>query len=186
MDCPTASAHSGSMTNTQSLPDVASAQASDRQQARRIERVLARRSFCVVASTSSSGASHAAGVLYEYVDGALYAHTMRTSRKARNITADPRVGVVIPTRRLPVGPPFNLQFQARADLLAIDSPPIADLLESRKLRSISGHGALDEPDGCFIRIVPTATMHSYGIGVRVRDVIRDPLHSGNRHLPWPC
>jgi Pyridoxamine 5'-phosphate oxidase len=142
--------------------------------------VLARRSFCILASTSARGQSHAAGVIYEFVDGALYVHTMRSSRKARNILANPSVGIVVPARRLPVGPPFSLQFQATADVLSMDAPQIIELLDSKRLRAISGHGALSEPDGCFVRIVPTGLVHSYGIGVSVLGLIKDPLHAGGR------
>jgi hypothetical protein len=182
MDSPTPRAHSDSMTDI--MTNTRQPLAADPVQSRRIQRVLRRSSFCVVATTSTRGASHAAGVLYDYIDGALYVHTMRSSRKARNIAANSRIGIVIPTRRLPVGPPFNVQFQATAELIAMDSPHITSLLDHRHLRSISGHGALNEPDGSFIRIVPTGTIHTYGIGVRLRGVIRDPLHAGDRHIAW--
>ena len=153
----------------------------DAAQIRRIERTLARCSFCVMASTSPSGRGHAAGVLFEYLDGALYVHTMRSSRKACNIAGNSQVGIVIPTRRLPVGPPFNVQFQATAQLLAMDNLEIVALLKRRALRSIRGHGALAEPDGCFIRITPGPVVHTYGIGVSLAAVIRDPLHRGPPH-----
>jgi general stress protein 26 len=154
----------------------------DADQARRIQKSLARRSFCVLATTSPSGWSHASGVLYQCVDGLLYVHTMRSSRKARNIAGNGRVGVVVPVRKVPAGPPFNVQFQAFAEVLDMDAPAIVALLQANKLNKISGHGALDEPDGCFVRITPNPTVHSYGIGVSLIGVIKDPLHSGARSV----
>ena len=43
----------------------------DPAQARRITKILARRSFCVLATTSPTGHSHAAGVVFDWADGAM-------------------------------------------------------------------------------------------------------------------
>jgi Pyridoxamine 5'-phosphate oxidase len=169
-------------TTTSVLPNTTSD--SEIAQTRRITKVLSRRSFCVLATTSPSGNSHAAGVMFEWADAAMYVHTMRSSRKARNVTANPSVGIVVPTRRLPVGPPFNVQFQATATLMPMDDPMIPTLLANKHLRKISGHGALTEPDGCFLRIVPQRAVHTYGIGVPISGIIKDPLHAGARATPW--
>jgi general stress protein 26 len=45
-----------------------------------------------------------AGVLYDKADGALWVHTMRSSRKAHSIVANRYVAVCIPFRQLPAGP----------------------------------------------------------------------------------
>ncbi len=176
------------MTTPTHVPDLG--QPDDPAQIRRIERTITKKSFAVLSTVSDAGFPHAAGVIYEAAtrpsrDGgeprlALYIHTMRHSRKARNIAVEPRVGVVIPVRSLPVGPPFNVQFQGRAELLAMDDPEIVALLDHGRLDSIAGHGALDEPDGCFVRITPGRRIHSYGIGVSALAVARDPLHHGPR------
>ena len=156
--------------------------AEDLRQVRRVRRAIRRRSFAVLSTGSTAGFAHAAGVVYDSVDTTIFVHTMRTSRKARNIAGNDRVGLVIPVRRLPVGPPFTVQFQGRAELLTMDHPDITALLERRSLKKISGHGALDEPDGCFIRIVPNGVVHTYGIGVSTIGLIRDPLHVGARSV----
>lgn len=157
----------------------------DAGQLDRVRRRIDRRSFAVLATVSPSGFPHAAGVVYEAVGPDLFVHTLHSSRKARNVAAEPRVAVVVPDRRLPVGPPFTVQFQAAAEVLAMDDPTIADLLTAGRLRSISGHGALDEPDGCFLRITPRRRIHSYGIGVSALAVARDPLHVGARSVDLP-
>lgn len=144
----------------------------------RIAKALRRKTFGTLATVSDAGNPHSAGVVYVWADGAMWVHTMRSSRKARNIAHQPRVGVTVPFRRLPAGPPYTLHFQARAELVAMGDPQVRPLLESRRLKLIAGHGALDEPDGVFVRIVPTGTIHSYGPGARALDLIRDPLHSG--------
>ena len=158
------------------------AMADDPQQLARTEKALRSKSFGVLSTVSSAGFPHAAGVIYEQVDGSLYVHTMRSSRKARNVVANPRVAMVVPVRRLPVGPPFTVQFQGHAEQLAMDDPQIQVLLEAGHLKKISGHGALDEPDGCFMRITPQGSYHTYGIGVSALAVARDPLHNGPRSV----
>jgi len=158
----------------------------DLDQLARVRRRIEHRSFAVLATTSPAGFPHAAGVVYDAVDTHLFVHTLRSSRKARNIVDNPRVAVVVPDRRLPVGPPFTVQFQATAEVLDMDHPDILEHLGAGRLRSISGHGALDEPDGCFVRITPTQRFHSYGIGVSALAVARDPLHVGARSVELPA
>jgi hypothetical protein len=150
----------------------------DPRQLRRIDRAIGAKSFAVLSTVSEAGFPHAAGVVYSKVGAALYVHTMRTSRKARNVGLSSRVGVVVPIRKIPVGPPFSIQFQASARVLPMDDPEITALLDRGELKNISGHGALEEPDGCFLRIEPTAVIHTYGIGVSALALARDPLHVG--------
>jgi hypothetical protein len=153
---------------------------SDPAQVQRTKKAIRRKSFAVLSTVSAAGFPHAAGVLYSSVDTTLYVHTMRSSRKARNVVDTGRAAVVIPVRRLPVGPPFTVQFQAAAAVLAMDDPEIVAHLDKGRLGKITGYGALEEPDGCFIRIVPAARVHTYGIGVSAIAVARDPLHVGER------
>lgn len=155
----------------------------DARHAARIERVLRRRSYAVLASVSAAGRPHSAGVLYDAVGTTLYVNTLRSSRKGRNVAAVDRVGLTVPVRKLPVGPAFGIHFQARATVIAMDEPEILDLLDRGQLKKTSAHGTLDEPDGCFIRIEPVGLIHSYGIGVSLFDVIRDPVHEGARSVP---
>lgn len=149
----------------------------------KIRKTMAAKTFCTLATTSPAGRAHSAGVIYESVDGTLWVHVSRNSRKARSIAANPYVGVCIPYRRLPVGPPFTIHFQATAEIVAMDDPSVTRLLDADRLGSISGHGALEMVDGCFIAIRPHGMIHSYGPGARIIDLIRDPLNSGARSFP---
>lgn len=158
-------------------PAAQTPQASPKTQ-RRVLATIAKRTFCTLATTSPAQRAHSAGVVYVWVDGALWIHTVRTSRKGRNIDANPHVGVSIPFRRLPVGPPFTIHFQARATVVPMDAPEVQTLIEAGRLKAIAGHGALDMTDGCFVKIVPTGMIHSYGPGARLINLIRDPLNNG--------
>lgn len=145
---------------------------------------IGRRSFCTVATVSPANRPHVAGVLYAAVGTTLYVNTLRTSRKARNIEANPHVGVVIPIRRLPIGPPASVQFQGVAEILAVDDPHVVALAEAGRLKSITSHGELEEPDGCFVRITPTRRLNTYGLGMSLWRLLRDPLHAaGAVELP---
>ena len=57
---------------------------------------------------------------------------------------------------------------------------MARLLADGALKAISSHGELDLPDSCFVRIAPAATVHTYGLGLPLRRLIKDPLHAGGR------
>lgn len=144
----------------------------------RVRRAIARRSFCTLATASATNQPHVAGVLYVTDGDTLYVSTRRPSRKARNVAENPSVFVCIPVRRLPLGPPSTVQFSATAALLAPTDPDILRLVAAGALRAITGHGELDLPDGCFLRITPSATLHTYGLGLPLRQLIRDPLHAG--------
>lgn len=141
-------------------------------------KVLARKSFCTLATSSPAGHPHVAGVVYDFADGALWIHSMATSRKARSVAANSRAAVTVPFRRLPAGPPFTIHFQADAALVSMDDPQVEALLAQGALAKIAGHGALDEPHGCFLKITPKGTIHSYGPGASMIGLIRDPLHHG--------
>lgn len=144
----------------------------------RVHRAITKRSFATLATVSPAGHPHVAGVLYEEVDGHLYVSTLASSRKARNIAVNGRVGVCIPIRRLPVGPPATVQFQAVADVLPADDPAISGLVADGRLASITGHGELELADGCFLRIEVPGRLLTYGLGMPLRTLLRDPLGGG--------
>lgn len=114
----------------------------------------------------------------ELVNGSLYVNTLGSSRKARNIAANPNVAVCIPVRRVPVGPPSTIHFQTQATLLDVDAPEIADLVGKGQLRSITSHGELELEDGCFVRLRLPKQVLTHGLGMSLWKLIRDPLTAG--------
>ena len=64
---------------------------------------------------------------------------------------------------------FLVQISGTATVLSPDDPEIVELLESGKLKSITGHGVLKEPGGCFLKIKPARKIHTYGIGIPALD-----------------
>jgi len=117
-----------------------------------VRSALERRSFAVMATTSPKGRPHAAGVLYKVVDNGVWINTLRSSRKAKNIAANHHVGLTVPVRRVPVGPPSTIMFQATATIVALDSPAVKALCADGRLKSLTSHGELELADGCFVRI----------------------------------
>jgi general stress protein 26 len=141
---------------------------------------LGKRSFCTLATVSAANRPHVAGVIYASVDTTLYVNTASNSRKARNIADNPHVGVCIPVRRLPVGPPSTLQFQGTAEILPPDHPEIRELLASGQLKAITSHGELDDPGNCFLRIKPAGRINTYGLGMPLYRLLRDPLNAAGQ------
>ncbi len=101
------------------------------------------------------------------------------------MVANPHVAVVVPIRRLPVGPPSTVQFQAEASVLDLDDPEIERLVADGHLKSITGHGELDMADGCFLRIPLPARLITYGLGMSIRRLVTDPLGAGGVVEPEP-
>lgn len=171
-----------SSATTAAVPTISAAHQPDPDS---VIRAIGKRSYAVLGTVSPAGHPHGAGVLYQAVVDAtadrspvLYTSTMRSSRKARNIEANPKVSVTIPIRRVPVGPPSAVQFQGTATLLDLDDPELRRLAADGKLDSVTGHGELDLPGGCFLRIEPGRRLHTYGLGMSLLSLIRDPLNAG--------
>ena len=142
-----------------------------------VRRAIAKHSFCTLATSSADNRPHGVGVLYTAVDGVLFVSTLESSKKARNIRGNQRVAVCIPVRRYPMAPPFLVQFGAAAAILSAEHPTIVELLSARRLKKIVSHGELDDPGTCFLRITPDRKVFTYGIGVPLRTLLRDPTHA---------
>jgi len=154
------------------------------RQRRIIRRAIEKRSFCTLATASAANRPLVTGVLYTTLGNLLYVSSLETSAKVRNIRENKRVAVCIPVRRYPVGPPFTIQLQGTAAVCAVDEPEIVEQLEAGRLKRISSHGELDHPAACIIRITPGPRVATYGLGVPLRALVRDPLQ-GSRSLRWP-
>jgi len=146
--------------------------------------LLEKRSFATLATTSPAGFPHAAGVLYDTAGSTFYVSTSAPSRKARNVAENPRVALCIPVRRLPVGPPSSVQLQATAEVLAVDDPDLLSLVAAGELKGVTSHGELELPEGCFLRITPNGRLTTYGLGLSLRRLIKDPLAAGG-HVDLP-
>jgi hypothetical protein len=151
--------------------------AATERQRKLIKRAISRRSFCVLATSSAANRPLAVGVIYPAVDGLLYVSTLETSAKVRNVSENDRVALSIPVRRFPIGPPFSVQLQARAEILRPDDPEVVALLRAGRLKAISSHGELDDPAACVLRITPGPRAATYGLGVPLRQLLRDPIHA---------
>ena len=138
---------------------------------------IGKRSFATLASTSAEGRPHAAGVLYALSGDHLYVSTIGTSRKARNIAEDPRVAVTVPVRRLPIGPPSSVIFQATARVLELDDPELRTAAATGDLKAVTGHGELELPGGVFLQIALPRRVVTYGLGMSLLSLMRDPMNA---------
>jgi len=149
----------------------------DLRNTRAVEHAIRRGSFCTIATSSRANRPHVVGVLYVELDGFVYVSTLRASVKARNIRENPLVAVCIPVRRIPLAPPFHISFQGRAELHDREEIAISRLLRMGRLKTITSRGELDDEDSCFVRIHPGPRVATYGLGVPVRELLRDPVHA---------
>ncbi len=149
------------------------------------QRAIERNSFCTLATSSEANRPHVAGVIYVMVDGVLYINTLDNSVKVRNIRQNPRVAVSIPARKLPFFPPFCVQFQGMADVCPADDPEITRLFHAGRLKRISSHGEMEQLGSCFLRVTPATHVTTFGLGVSLRQMMRDPLAAGRRVELFP-
>lgn len=141
---------------------------------------IAQRSFALLATSSPAQHPHVAGVLYAEHEGALYVSIERASRKGRNIAANPHVSVTIPIRRIPFGPPATAMFQANAVLLDNDDTGLRALADSGAISAVTSHGELELDEGCIVRVDPPRIIHTYGLGISLLTLMREPLRGGGR------
>ena len=140
-----------------------------------IRRAIERRSVATLATVSPTGRPHAATVLYQCVDDALFVSTDLASRKARNLADHDFAAVNIAVRRLPVGPPASIQFQTSVDVLANDDPEVVRLATAGRLDRVTAHGELARDGACFLRLALPARAVTYALGMSLWRVIRNPL-----------
>jgi hypothetical protein len=140
-------------------------------------RTIARRSFAMLATSSAANRPHVAGVLYATTSEGLVVSTFGEAVKVRNVRQNGRVGVSIPVRKAPIGPPFVVQFQTAAEVLPLEDPLIQRLLAAGELKAITGHGELDIPGGVFIRLRMPRRVVTFGVGVPLLSVMRHPLEA---------
>ena len=141
----------------------------------RIRRAIERRSVATLATVSATGRPHAATVLYQCVDDALFVSTYRGSRKARNVADHGAAAVNIAVRRLPIGPPASIQFRSSATVLANDDPEIIRLAGAGRLNRITAHGELSLDGACFLRLALPTRLVTYALGMSLWRAIRQPL-----------
>lgn len=130
-------------------PDIESNNTDTNRQARIIAEAMRKKSFATLATVSAAGRSRCAGLVYADIDGSLWVHTMRSSRKGRNVAANPDVGMCVHH-------------------------------DAGRLDAIIGHDAMHMDGSCFLRIAPEGTIHSFGPGVPIVDLARNPLQTGAR------
>ena len=148
-----------------------------------IRRTLEHRSIATLATVSAAGRPHAATVLYQCAGDALFVSTSLESRKARNVAGSGNAAITVFVRRLPFGPPSSIQFQTTATVLANDDPEVAQLASAGRLRNVTSHGELDLPGGCFLRLAFPARAATYGLGMSLWRLMRDPLNAAGQ-VSW--
>jgi general stress protein 26 len=158
-------------------------------------RELRRHDFAVLSSVGAAGTPHSAGVTYG-VSGpgqvlALYVMTRRHLRKARDITENPNVSLVIPlTRRfLWFLPPATIQLHGRAEILDWTYGPGVEAFGRSWLgrRILSAYRASHRRGAsrvCFLKITPDPVVHTYMVGVGLRE-IRRRMESGAGSVRLP-
>jgi len=140
-----------------------------------VKRALGKNSYCTLATASANGHPHVVGVLYAFARDAVYLITERKTKKVRDIEANPRVAICVPVRKFPLAPPFSVQFHGSAEVLERDDAEIEELLGEGALRKIVGFGILKRPGMCFLKVTPVGKIHTWGIGVSMWQLLRNPV-----------
>lgn len=148
-----------------------------------ILRHLRTQHFAVLSTVGEDRQPSSAGVSYgtslpnhELI---LYVMTRRHLQKARNITQNPQVSLVVPVRRrlLWFLPPATIQLRGRAEILEASDEGGRAVFESFWLgrRILASYRAMErrgETRICFLKITPDPVAHSYMVGSNVVSLMR--------------
>lgn len=140
----------------------------------KLEHIIRRRNYGVLATVSRDGRPHSTGILYAVSARrrpfSLYIVTDRRSKKARNIVQNPNVSFVVPiSRRLGSLPPSSVQFQGTAEILPLtDEDAVEAFRPSVVLRRVL-RTQLDQKRevSIFIRVRPDPVVFTYGVGMSI-------------------
>ena len=144
-----------------------------------VEDAIRKRNYGVLSTISRDGRPHSAGVSYAVSARTepltLYIVTDRRSKKARNISRDPKVSFVIPIpRRVGFLPPSSIQFQGTADTLPLvdetSRTAFGRSLVTRRILKIQ----LEQKGevSTFIRVRPDPVILTYGVGMSIIQLMK--------------
>jgi general stress protein 26 len=139
--------------------------------------------FAVLSTVDEDGTPHAAGVTYGSAyagrELVLYVMTRRHLRKAREISRDPRVALVVPVehRILRFLLPATIQLHGRAEILDWTDEAGSDVfrgfwLGRRILAAYQAAHRRGETRICFLKIVVDPVITTYMVGVSVWELRR--------------
>lgn len=140
----------------------------------RVQAAIRENSYMNVATTSSAGIPHVAGVLYLEDHGNLYFSSHLHSVKVRNVLTNGRVAVSIPVPSGLPDLPFAVQFQGKAEVVSADDPGIQRLQQSGRLEHILAGAEADTPGVALVRVAPGKRVATYGIGFSLEEVMHNP------------
>jgi hypothetical protein len=154
----------------------------------RVLRELRKHNFAVLSTVGADGSPDSAGVCYGISSPGdelvLYVMTRRHLKKARNITVNPRVSLVVPLQRrlLRFLPPPTIQLHGVAEILDwTDADGIGAFRAFRMgrmiLRGYERSRRRGETRVCFLRIMLDSVIRTYGVGHNVWE-LRRHMESG--------
>ena len=136
---------------------------------------LEKRIFAVLGTVSRKGAPLTSGIVYKVKDRRILIATGRSTQKARNVEAHPRVSMTVTAaRRIPFLPwikipPATITFRGEARLLTPEEvdQPLREALAGKL--SFSPEALADM---CYIEVTPEGTFVTYGIGGSLHTMLR--------------
>jgi nitroimidazol reductase NimA-like FMN-containing flavoprotein (pyridoxamine 5'-phosphate oxidase superfamily) len=145
-----------------------------------LTRLIAKRSFCVLATQGLHG-PHVAGVGYFAQGLDIYIPTSSNTTKARNVQRDPRVAVHIPVPwPLIPAPPRSIQFRGKAKILPIDHADANAALDRASLvmrrvfrRLLENVDTKTWGENIWIHVRPTRRIETFMLGVPMTTIFRD-------------
>ena len=146
-------------------------------------RALEKASFATIATASHRNWPHAVGIRYAFIDRQLYIVVHEHSVKVRNIRMNPHVAISVPVRKVPFFPPYCVQFQGTAEIVPLDDPAIARLIDANAFKRVSTRKDLEKPGQVVIRVTPGKRLSTYGFGFSPLQIARDP-QSAMRSIEW--
>ena len=149
-----------------------------------VRKILRKNIWLVLSTVNENNRPHSCVVVYQSDGYKITVLTGSDTVKVKNIKKNDKVSVTIPFRKnffhkLIPAPPAELHFSATAEIVPKGDEE-ARKIYNKFLKHAENSG-VDE-DSIFIKITPSNTIHTYGVGIKLLELRKPEKASNVVHL----
>ncbi|MFW9792791.1 MAG: pyridoxamine 5'-phosphate oxidase family protein [Candidatus Thorarchaeota archaeon] len=146
-----------------------------------VEREVRKKTFGVLGAVDLNGRPHTTGIIFSVSDPsddlAFYVVTQAKSAKVRYIKRNPNVSLLItfPHYYLRFIPDSTVMFRGKAEIVPLNDERAQAAFAQKRMTRMNLQVDSDVlKDSVVIRMIPSKTVHVYGVGIGLNQMRKDP------------
>jgi len=145
-----------------------------------VRKILKKNMWLVLSTVDDKNQPHGSVVVYQSDGNVIYIQTGEKTLKVNHIRKNNKVSITILFRKnflhkIVPAPPAELHFMARAEIISKDNKQARSIL--KKFLKHEQEALIDQ-ETIWIKIIPSKTISTYGVGVKLFDM-RKPEKARN-------